>query len=494
MIPPPVTQNPAESQRSSGFFAAACFGLMLALLTLLIVPASLQKIGFVAVVGMLGTIVILSRFPELFLVLFLFAGQFKGNPLFAPLAAVFDITVLTAMLTILGIGYVLFIEKRLIDLDKRALLLWYLFCCLMIASLLWTDSLTYGWEKAARFVTLGSLSFVAPILLLAGEGYIRRFFYALAGFCAIYSASGLYTGMTGDSGSGFISVAGANYLALASIGGVGVIVALLYLLPRGGWSSIAGLLVSVVSGEALLLSGGRGPLIALIGTMLCITIAGLLAPAIFGRTTAMLSILLTLVFLGLFLFDLLPETLTYRLGLLLPDAWQSGVVVQENAETGRPERWQAAWEAFSTHPIRGLGSGGFAPWFWREDVRDYPHNIFFEAAAELGVPGLFVVFALFWLPTSTLLRTAHGGEALELRLLRVTALGLMLFGWIEAQFSGDFNDNRFVWLISGMLAALSQWQAGVRPDRSLRSHQVSTVKNAMMVKGVAAIESPERTN
>lgn len=447
-----------------GFSAALCFGLALAALMLLVLPASMQWLGVAIVPATLLVVVIHRTMPEMFLVLFLFAGQFKANPAFARVAALFDLTVLSAILVILGMLHIMFIEKRSVKLDTRVVGAWYLLCCLVITSLFWTPSAAYGWEKAAHFVTLSSLAFLAPLIFFTSALPVRRFTYMLLGFSVIYSAFALQIGTQTATDFGFVALPGANYLGLASVAGTGVIIAVLYCVPRGGWATLCGAITILVSGGALLLSGGRGPLVALLLTLVVVSLAGVLAPHRFERTTAVLGMVLVLVFIGLMLLDLLPQTLAYRLALLMPDSWQSGVIVEQDAGTGRPERWRAAWEALISHPIRGLGSGGFAVWFQQQDIRDYPHNIFLEAGAEWGLPGLLVMIALCWLPLRTLLNSADPCDPREIKLLRATVLGLLCFYWIEALFSGDVNDHRLVWMVTGLLTTACRWQTGSVPD------------------------------
>ena len=66
-----------------------------------------------------------------------------------------------------------------------------------------------------------------------------------------------------------------------------------------------------------------------------------------------------------------------------------------SAETTRYGYWGVALDAFADHPLRGVGSGGFAVEWLRE--RDVPerahdaHSLYIETAAELGVAGLLAL-------------------------------------------------------------------------------------------------------
>jgi hypothetical protein len=68
----------------------------------------------------------------------------------------------------------------------------------------------------------------------------------------------------------------------------------------------------------------------------------------------------------------------------------------------RDEFWRVAWNAFEKRPVTGFGAGSFEQ-YWLEhrqrarNVRD-AHNLYVESLAELGVPGLLLIAALFGIP------------------------------------------------------------------------------------------------
>jgi hypothetical protein len=69
-----------------------------------------------------------------------------------------------------------------------------------------------------------------------------------------------------------------------------------------------------------------------------------------------------------------------------------------SAQSDRYGYWEVAARAFADHPLRGIGSGGFAVEWLRE--RDVPervrdaHSLYAETAAELGLPGLLALAGL----------------------------------------------------------------------------------------------------
>ena len=68
--------------------------------------------------------------------------------------------------------------------------------------------------------------------------------------------------------------------------------------------------------------------------------------------------------------------------------------------TARSDIWREAWAAFVTHPLRGLGAGGF-PRYWAEthsgvggEAVQHAHNVWLEFASSYGVFGLVSIAAL----------------------------------------------------------------------------------------------------
>lgn len=84
--------------------------------------------------------------------------------------------------------------------------------------------------------------------------------------------------------------------------------------------------------------------------------------------------------------------------LLLVSAWgplQGGAqrLLSLHEVTARTDIWGAAWEALWTHPLRGLGSGGFAD-FWTlaragsGEAVQHAHNLWLELGSSYGLFGL----------------------------------------------------------------------------------------------------------
>jgi hypothetical protein len=114
---------------------------------------------------------------------------------------------------------------------------------------------------------------------------------------------------------------------------------------------------------------------------------------------------------------------------------------------------QVAWNAFTSAPWLGIGSGQFraaaqsdiATHFGEAAAASFyqsPHSQYLGTLAERGVVGVAALLALLW----TLLRASPEPRAADP--LRAALLGLALIG-----LNADLLHARYVWLLAGLLAA-----------------------------------------
>jgi O-antigen ligase len=126
----------------------------------------------------------------------------------------------------------------------------------------------------------------------------------------------------------------------------------------------------------------------------------------------------------------------------------SGSDVSSN---GRTQLWSHALDEFDREPFVGIGTGGFAA---TQTAGQYPHNLFLEPAAELGLVGLALVLLLVVEVGIRLVRAWRaGGE--EERLVSGLVLALGATALVNATFSGGLPHNRAVWLWAGVALGLS---------------------------------------
>ena len=98
-------------------------------------------------------------------------------------------------------------------------------------------------------------------------------------------------------------------------------------------------------------------------------------------------------------------TIAVGLWLIAPDAWQDRFVSAKNynedaTASARIRLWQGGISMFLDHPLTGVGINNF-PIAWISNYRPsgvggatVAHNIFIEAAAELGIGGLIILIGV----------------------------------------------------------------------------------------------------
>ena len=116
----------------------------------------------------------------------------------------------------------------------------------------------------------------------------------------------------------------------------------------------------------------------------------------------------------------------------------------------RLQFYQAALSEIPEHPILGLGLDGWSVYYYGRDAREYPHDIFLEIAVEQGLVGIlaFGTFLIVLFLSIRDLRRLSGDYFIVL----FSAVVLVL---TAAMFSGNLDDDRSLWLWTGMILAVS---------------------------------------
>ncbi len=110
---------------------------------------------------------------------------------------------------------------------------------------------------------------------------------------------------------------------------------------------------------------------------------------------------------------------------------------------------------FFDHPLRGGGTGGWGTVFFGPGINMYPHNIFAEISAELGVIGmsLFIVFLTQAIKKGLYLRYTLGSGH-HLSIMVSFAIALLVMGLLFAQFSGHIARNEWIWIAAAIIFQL----------------------------------------
>lgn len=148
--------------------------------------------------------------------------------------------------------------------------------------------------------------------------------------------------------------------------------------------------------------------------------------------------------------------------------------------------WTDGIEIINNNPLLGIGYGNWLPYYrtFYNPKGALPHNIFIEAAAELGYVGLFVFVALigyvFWENTKTR-RLTRRGAVHESRFIFYTSYGLdgALIGYLVSGFFVTVLYYPYFWVNLAFVMALAKVARtsfrGGTPLRPLRGRALSRV-------------------
>jgi O-antigen ligase len=401
----------------------------------------------------------LIRRPPVLLALFVFVPYFEAAP--GVSAIPFDPTAGLAVLVILVLARRLLTGEGVRMPPVAFLVPLVVIGAAVLLGLLWSDAPDYGREKAVKYFTVTLLAALAPFALLTTERDLRRFLYAIVAGALAVAALTLVTEPTVAEGiateydtQGRYSFGGqifpARFLCTGAL--------ILFLLPgmtRSRWrllAPVAALGVAIVAVGY----GARGPIAAFAATL------GAVALILAARSTRSLAAVLAAVVVAVAVlpFVTVPTSASERLGEAARDP-----VATVRGDT----RWilyDQAIQLIERDPVLGSGTGTFGAYVSivsppRQRLL-YPHNIFLELWAELGiVPLLAFVVAVGGGAWVLVRRLAATYDRNEHQLLAV-AFGLLVYNLLVAQVSGDLNDNRTLLLAAGLAWLLGRHGVGPR--------------------------------
>ena len=309
----------------------------------------------------------------------------------------------------------------------------------LVASLAWTSAPAYGEEKVTTFLTLTLLAIGAPFFIFEQWDDVRRFFawtVVIATPVAILAISN----PAQDTGR----LAGDNTIGTSRLLCMAALIVLLGALGSARWRvPRVALAVGFVAIAAAV--GSRGPILSF-ALALAVTLAAWLLRA--PRKVAPVLVVAA-VSVAVVPFVSLPATSSERLAEAARDP------IAAFRENDRNFLAEQAIDLIERAPLRGEGVGAFST---VNPTVKWPHNLFLELWAELGLAAVLVVAAAIAAVLAGLFRTAWRlPERLPEHELAYALLAVFVFNLLAVQVSGNINDNRVFW---GMLALASLVAAG----------------------------------
>ena len=124
----------------------------------------------------------------------------------------------------------------------------------------------------------------------------------------------------------------------------------------------------------------------------------------------------------------------------------AGLIAEDSA---RIEAWEAAVSTALAYPLFGAGLGNYLGTMSPVTVLEYPHNVFLQAAAELGLPAFMLLLAL---------------GALSFRTGNAPARGMLLFSALCISVSGHIGQSQIWWVAAGLGLACAGSNSTTGPE------------------------------
>ena len=399
--------------------------------------------------------------PAIALMILSLTAIIKGYLInYFPVVEVVDITVIATLIIWLGLVKILLQGNwKLPSEPKSIVYLFLIFGLFLSISYIYTASPDYGFRKILRFNTFAVTMFITPLLIIKSPADSKRllsyFYFLLVIIIGIMLLQFVYFLKWGDFAIVLaywnrISIPGANPIQVSRYLAIGAAMMIALLIRNKPSQSLHYFSILFMILLSIILSGSRGPLVSIIigSIVYAILYERKHLSRIFGYGILAIGTIIILLIL-------LPESLTQRFF----DISQGSVIMTQQGVrristiATRFEFWSMslqAWFSSITSFFIGLGAGGFSSLFIWRDWRWYPHNLIFEIIAELGMVGL-VIGVLFIIKSYQIINKGiQRGSFTDHSALWVAGTVVM---FIAAQFSGDINDNRILWMFIGISIA-----------------------------------------
>lgn len=412
--------------------------------------------GLFLLLGFLGLILIIL-IPELSLLLAFSSSIFKEWLSFhVPIFTQVDFTVAIFGLAFLSILFATLSDGTLFTISfHKSFLPLFLLTAFMLFSILYTPSFKYGVSKSFSFLFFNWSLFLFPVFLIQHKKNAWRLVYISVVLATLVSIFTMVTLVQSILQKSIIftyraSFLGTNPISYASwCGAINILLISTFPRIKGRKQRSLAFLVVGLLFFTLLAANSRGPLVSFLLTATLMVIINFKKIPKVKLSIAFIAVVALLILF----FSLLPTQVTHR----YTDIFQGkGASRSYYTVDSRLFAWKVAFHT-ATAKIStlffGTGSGGFSNAITGMDIRVYPHNIFLEVLCELGLLGVFLIVWHFLLIIQDSIKILKEKLSSDQKSLIMAFLMAAIFSLLAAQFSGDLNDNRRLWLFLGVLTA-----------------------------------------
>jgi len=243
----------------------------------------------------------------------------------------------------------------------------------------------------------------------------------------------------------------ANQQATVLVAAIALSVGMFGVVRRSPALKLAALVAGAVAFASLVQTESRAGLLS----FGCVLLAGLVFGGRWRRQAAFLVVLGALAVGGYF-FVIASNSALNR--------------VTSSDTSGRSSLWTVAWRAVEAHPLLGVGAGNFqdvsahylqtpgliTAAIYIVDIPKVVHNIYLEALADTGIPGLVFVLGIFTATIAAALKAAHIFERLGDRDMELLSrcLILAMVAFMSADFFASELVEKYLWIVIGLCPAM----------------------------------------
>ncbi|MCF7741097.1 MAG: O-antigen ligase family protein [Candidatus Marinimicrobia bacterium] len=365
---------------------------------------------------------------------------------------------LFVLFTIISFLYKYSFKLKDIKLNREHLGLFIIFSSILLFSLNYSNELKYGADKILKFIFFAGFFFLSSMAIFQSKRKVDNFVNFLRYSILAISIINLILLVRHLTSQGFFAVivrftmveGNSSPITMARVSGLGVLLWFLSTLESESlkqklWSIVAIIPIALT----LIATNTRGPLL-IVFVMIIVYLFFYLDVSINKKLLALGLIFFIIVTLAL----VLPESVFLRFILLFrkSNLNTNQSLVNASSAARRLIFFRRLFQYLATHPWQiflGTGAGSFFHLFKDYQLAHYPHNIFLEILFEQGILGL----SIFIVSLLVLLRDFNK-FIFQNKQLQTWVLPLVMgfiYYFLNAQISGDIDNNRFIWFFWGAL-------------------------------------------
>ncbi|MEB2309925.1 MAG: O-antigen ligase family protein [Candidatus Brocadiaceae bacterium] len=401
---------------------------------------------FIALMGVSVVIPVLILYPELGLIFYATSLGFV-DPIFDSLGVPSGLKALPIALLMVTL-LVFFVLRQKKGLAFGGVhLIGIGIGIILFAGLLWTHSPNYGMWKVQAYMLFSLLLLLGTALFVDERERLKRIIYTAAFLGVVFSFLGLYTISVGGSQKwDRLTIGSFDPIWLArGLGVFSLALLMVFEITRSQGMKIFTLVFLFCLVFLILSTASRGPTFSLFLTLLFYFLFFFKKPLV--QKVVFVAIVGIIVCVA---FIYMPQEVRDRYNFFTFSASEQGT----DYTTGRTPLFTSAFHACKSHPLLGLGTGGFSSYYSLVDTRQYPHNLFLEMGSELGILGLGLIICFLCLNFRMIFHIFKNNRRItQNNFPLIWGALIFFFEFCSSMVSGDLMANKLLFLGSGFMWA-----------------------------------------